>query len=164
MASRRDVALTAYRIASSRHPIFDGGGAALHDARWHKSGRRVIYCALSYAGAILENLVHAGIGKLPSDHVFVQVSIPEGVAIEEVELAALSPDWTNNRQLTQEIGNSWYDEGRSAVLCVPSAVAAEGEKNVLINQTHPDFSQVQVSDPAPVRYDERLARRGADVK
>ena len=57
--------LRAYRIADRRHKIFDGQGASLLGGRWNSPGRRVIYAAETYAGAMLEALVHANIGRLP---------------------------------------------------------------------------------------------------
>src|SRR6266436_2721595 len=64
MASRRSGPLRAFRIADMRHTIFDGSGAMIHGARWNSPGRRVIYAAETYAGALLEILVHAS-GRIP---------------------------------------------------------------------------------------------------
>ena len=58
--------MIAYRIADARHPIFDGTGAMLRGGRWNSIGQRVIYAAESYAGAMLEILVHANLGVLRS--------------------------------------------------------------------------------------------------
>jgi hypothetical protein len=33
------------------------------------------------------------------------------------------------------------------------------ERNVLINQEHPDFAQIRASHPMPVRWDVRLWKR-----
>jgi RES domain-containing protein len=38
-------------------------------------------------------------------------------------------------------------------------VVTRVERNVVINQEHPDFSRIQTSDPQPVRWDARLMRR-----
>ena len=57
----------AFRIADRRHPIFDGTGAMLHGARWNSPGKPVIYAAETYAGALLETLVHANLGSVPSN-------------------------------------------------------------------------------------------------
>jgi RES domain-containing protein len=32
-----------YRIASSKHPVWDGTGAAILGGRWNSAGRPVIY-------------------------------------------------------------------------------------------------------------------------
>ena len=57
--------LRAYRIADRRHKIFDGQGAALLSGRWNSPGRRIIYEAETYTGALLEVLVHATSEKCP---------------------------------------------------------------------------------------------------
>lgn len=66
MASQRSERLPAswraYRIADRRHKIFDGQGAATFGGRWNSPGRRVIYAAETFAGAMLEVLVNANIG------------------------------------------------------------------------------------------------------
>ena len=56
------------------------------------------------------------------------------------------------------MAESWYDERRTPVLIVPSVVTLV-ERNILINQEHPDFARIQASQPAPVRWDARLWRR-----
>lgn len=65
MGSRRRGPLRIYRIADGRKPIFDGRGAALYGGRWNFPGRYVIYAAETYAGALIEKLVHTNIGRVP---------------------------------------------------------------------------------------------------
>ena len=45
-----------YRIADSRHALWDGTGAAMVGGRWNSPGRAVIYGSLSYACSMLEIL------------------------------------------------------------------------------------------------------------
>src|SRR3954447_6193572 len=94
MASRRSGPLRAFRIADMRHTIFDGTGAMLHGARWNSPGRRVIYAAETYAGALLEILVHAS-GIQPMNQAYVEIAIPEGLAYRtdrSIRCAALGLD------------------------------------------------------------------------
>jgi len=65
MASRRRGPLRVFRIADARHLIFDGTGAMIHGSRWNSPGRRIIYAAETYSGALLEIVVHAS-GGVPS--------------------------------------------------------------------------------------------------
>src|ERR1035441_563037 len=83
MASRRSGPLPAFRIADMRHPIFDGIGAMLHGARWNSPGRRVIYAAETYSGALLEILVHAS-GNVPKSQGYIEIQIPAALSIERV--------------------------------------------------------------------------------
>ena len=157
MAFRRSGPLRAFRIADMRHTIFDGSGAMLHGARWNSPGRRVIYAAETYAGALLEILVHAS-GSVPRSQGYVEIEIPAGLSIEEITTADL-PRWNSpSFEASRLFGDRWYDERRTAVLLVPSVVT-HVERNVLINQEHPDFHRIRASQPTPVRWDRRLLRR-----
>jgi RES domain-containing protein len=154
MAFRRSGPLRAFRIADIRHTIFDGSGAMLHGARWNSPGRRVIYAAETYAGALLEILVHAS-GSVPRSQGYVEIEIPSGLSIEEITQDDL-PRWDSpSFEATQAFGDRWYDERRTPVLIVPSVVTRV-ERNVLINQEHPDFPLVQASQAVLVSWDSRL--------
>lgn len=137
-----------------RHAIFDGTGAMLHGARWNSPGRRIIYAAETYAGALLEILVHAS-GGVPKSQGYIEIDIPAALQIEQI-----APDevlhWdAQSFENARAFGNRWYDERRTAVLLVPSVVT-QVERNVLINQEHADFPLIRASRPVPVRWDARL--------
>ena len=157
MASRHSGSLRAFRIADMRHPIFDGTGAMLHGARWNSPGRRVIYAAETYAGALLEVLVHAS-GAVPKSQGYVEIEIPSNVPVEEVTPEQV-PRWdAPSFEAARAFGDRWYDERRTPVLIVPSVVT-QVERNVLIHQEHPDFVRIQASEALPVRWDSRLWKR-----
>jgi RES domain-containing protein len=158
MESRRSGPLRAYRIADSRHPLFDGQGAMLFGGRWNSPGRRVIYAAETYAGAMLEVLAHANIGRLPKHHAWIEITIPEDVAIEEADPARIAGWDAADLTASRAFGDAWYDERRSAVLIVPSMVTRV-ERNILIHQQHPDFARLSASAPAAVEWDKRLIGR-----
>lgn len=162
MASRPKVAaqpLTAYRIADARQPIFDGSGAALVGARWNSPGHPVIYAGASYAGAMLERLVHAGTGRIPKNQKVVVISIPAKVTREEWAIEKLPQGWDlDDNRVSQRLGDEWLVSRRSAVLIVPSAVA-KYEKNVVINPVHPHFRWIVASKPESVVWDARLFTR-----
>jgi RES domain-containing protein len=154
MGSPRSSPLRAFRIADMRHTIFDGTGAMLHGARWNSSGRRVVYASETYAGALLEVLVHSS-GNVPLSQGYVEIEIPAGLSIEEIAPEAL-PYWDSpSFETARAFGDRWYDQRRSLVLIVPS-VAARVERNILMNQDHPDFARIRASQALPVRWDERL--------
>lgn len=158
MASRLSQPLRAWRIADSRHPVFDGGGAALHGARWNSPGARIIYAAETYAGAVLEKLVRTGIGSIPRRQVYVEISIPAGVTVEEAAPDAV-PGWDGaDQRASRAFGDRWYREARSAVLLVPSIVTRV-ERNILIHQGHADFQKIKASRGKPVIWDKRLFER-----
>ena len=157
MASPRSGLRRAFRIADMRHMIFDGTGAMLHDARWNSPGRRVIYASETYAGALLEILVHAS-GSVPRSQGYVEIEIPAGLPIEEVRPATL-PHWDSlSMRTARAFGDRWYDERRTLVLMVPSVVTRV-ERNILINQEHPDFARIRAGRAMSVRWDKRLWKR-----
>ena len=157
MASRRRGPLRAFRIADMRRPIFDGTGSMLHRARWNSPGRRVIYASETYAGALLETLVHAS-GSVPRNQGYIEIEIPGNVPIEEFNPDTVSEWHSSSFDSARRFGDQWYDERRTAVLLVPSVVTLV-ERNILINQEHTEFSRIRASRPLPVRWDSRLWNR-----
>ena len=157
MAFRSSVALEAWRIADKRYKIFDGTGAMVHGGRWNSPGRRVIYAAETYSGALLEVLVHTS-GRVPAAQVYVRIDIPTEVGIEFVTPDDVSGWDDTSFTASRQYGDRWYDTRRTAVLVVPSAVT-HVDRNVLINEEHPDFGRIHATEPAPVHWDERLWRR-----
>lgn len=148
----------AYRIADRRHAIFDGQGAAALGGRWNSPGRRVIYAAETFAGALLEVLVNANIGRLPRHHAWIEISIPEHMNLEELDASRL-PRWDAPDQIaSRKFGDLWFDQRRSTVLIVPSMVTRV-ERNLVINQDHPGFRRLRASQPKPVIWDQRLLDR-----
>jgi RES domain-containing protein len=155
MAYRLRKPFAAFRIADGRRPVFDASGAALFGGRWNSAGRRVIYAAETYSGALLERLIHSNIGRVPKHHVWVRIEIPAGVRVEEIREEEL-PGWADaDESASRRFGDQWYDEGRSAVLLVPSVVSRV-ERNVVINEAHPEFGEISAQVPRSVVWDKRL--------
>jgi len=148
--------MIAYRIADARHPIFDPTGAMLRGGRWNSVGQRVIYAAESYAGAMLEVLVHANLSVPPKNHGVVRITIPEPLNIETVEPSALVGWDSEDLTVPREFGDTWLREMRTAVLLVPSVITEGRENNVLINPLHPQFSKISVSEAEHIHWDSRL--------
>jgi RES domain-containing protein len=151
-----------YRIADARHPIFDGTGAMLHGGRWNSVGRPVIYAAESYAGAMLQVLVHSNLSVPPRNHRVVRIFIPDELSIETIAPVAL-PGW-NEEDLTvpRRFGDCWLGEMRSAVLRVPSVITEGREDNLLINPLHHQFPLIQADNPEPIHWDVRLFPRRSE--
>jgi len=156
MPSHPSGPFTAFRIAENRFALLDGGGAYLFGARWSSSGRHVVYAGLGFAVALIEKLVRSRLGKVPKDHHFAEIFIPATVTAEEVGATDV-PGWARvDYRATRAYGDAWYDSGRTAVLIVPSVPAMGLERNVLINQRHPEFRHVACAEPRPLVWDARL--------
>ena len=146
----------AWRIADGRFDPFSPVGAALVGGRWNSPGLGVIYASRSYAGAMLECLAHAGIGRVPRTHVAIEIAIADSVAVEREDESGLPVGWEHaDMRVARAFGDAWIRERRTAVLVVPSVVARR-EGNVLINAQHPDFRWIVASGTEPVVWDARL--------
>lgn len=148
----------AFRIADKRYPIFDGGGAFRTGGRWNSPGKRVIYASENLEGAILELLVHMSLSVIPGNHVWIEVTIPHPLAVETAN-SDLIRGWAKRESAAaRRFGDNWYDSGRSVALVVPSVTSGGVGRNILFNQTHPDFANLKASSPKPLIWDARLIR------
>jgi RES domain-containing protein len=156
MPSHPSGPFAAFRIAENRFPLLDGGGAYRFGGRWNSAGRHVIYAGIGFAVALIEKLVRSRLGKVPKNHHFGEIFIPAAIAVEEVGPVDV-PGWERPDYVaSQAYGDAWYDSSRTAVLIVPSLPAVGLERNVLINQRHPEFRHVTHANPRPVVWDARL--------
>jgi RES domain-containing protein len=129
-------------------------------ARWHTRGAPILYCAPNPATAVLEVLVHAGIGDpdVLGHHRFVKIDVPDGVSREQVEEGQLPPDWSRRLRVTRARGDRWLRDGQTALLIVRSVLVPE-TYNVLINPRHPDAAGIARVATFPYPLDARLAGR-----
>lgn len=155
---RSSQAWRAWRIADGRFEVFSPVGASGVGGRWNSPGVGVIYASLSYAGAMLECLAHAGIGRMPRTHVAIEVAIAASVSVERHDESSLPVGWDHaDLHAARAFGDAWVRELRTAVLLFPSVVARR-EMNVLMNPQHADFKKIVPSSPESVVWDERLFR------
>jgi RES domain-containing protein len=125
--------------------------------RWNGSGRKVVYCAESIALAFLENMIRRqGIG-FNQDFKTMILEIPDSLKIHPVLFRDLPNGWRkfDDYSKCRPIGNKWYDEGRSPILKVPSAVLPESY-NYVLNITHPDCKKIKLLRTTDLIPDERI--------
>ncbi|MBS1874728.1 MAG: RES domain-containing protein [Acidobacteria bacterium] len=150
--------MRAFRLCRSTFPAYDGEGAFRVGGRWNSKGTRVLYMSENRALAVLEILVHLST-TIPDRYVLGSAQIPDDVAVEFVETQALPERWStldpHEQGTTWNLGDEWVRARRSAVLSVPSVVAAE--RNYLLNPMHPDFSRIAFADPVAFHFDARLS-------
>ena len=87
---------------------------------------------------------------------YVRITVPSDATLEELPSDGLAGWDSDAKRESQAFGDRWYDEQRSLILLVPSLVAPGLERNVLINQRHPEFARLTTSDPEPVRCHPKL--------
>jgi RES domain-containing protein len=146
----------AWRIADGRFDPFSAVGASLVGGRWNSPGLGVIYASGSYAGAMLECLAHAGIGRVPRTHVAVEIAIAATLTVERHYKISLPDGWDHaDMRVARGFGDAWIRERRTAVLVVPSVVARR-QGNVLINPQHSDYTEIFAGTPEAIVWDARL--------
>jgi RES domain-containing protein len=150
--------MRVWRISKANyaHSAFSGEGARLFDARWNFAGVPMVYTSSSLALAAIEYFVHLDPSEAPASLVSLMAEVPDNLAFERIDIAQLPRDWrrTDNK-LLQQLGTDWIKSQRCVALIVPSA-AVDGEWNVLLNPEHPDFKMVDIGEPRPFHYDERM--------
>lgn len=150
--------MTVYRLTSARFPRCDGEGARLYGGRWNSRGRAVVYAAATQSLAALEILAHTA--ALSEDYVVIAIEVPADLAIEAAQRGNLER-W--KLADTREMGDRWLEQGRTAVLQVPSKVVP-AEANYVVNPAHPDFPRLRIAPPEPFRFDERLLERWVGIR
>jgi RES domain-containing protein len=126
----------------------------MHGARWSSPGRAVIYACTTYAGAMLEKLVHTG-RQIPKHQVCVTFEFPDDVnqtTLDETHIIG----WRNDDlQVSRQAGDSWLKLAETPILLVPSVVF-DIERNALINPAHQDAARIRTLSIEPIRWDDRL--------
>uniref|UniRef100_Q07RS0 RES domain-containing protein n=1 Tax=Rhodopseudomonas palustris (strain BisA53) TaxID=316055 RepID=Q07RS0_RHOP5 len=139
----------------SNYAELSGVGGIKTEGRWHSQGQRIVYLADHPASALLEMLVHLDRDLLPASYQLLRVAVPDTIAIEAVDVAALPSAWRVRMGLSRQIGDRWLDRGDSALLQVPSAIVPR-TINVLLNPTHPDAAAVTIAEIIEAPFDPRL--------
>ena len=89
----------------------------------------------------------------------MHIEIPDGIAVDEMPVDALPPDWRTPRHPECcSLGQRWLQRphsARGAVLQVPSAVVPM-ELNLLIDPTHPDAAAIRLREVHDYALDARV--------
>jgi RES domain-containing protein len=119
----------------SNHESLGGRGGLRAAGRWHLAGFPVVYLSESSVGAVLEVCTCTCAADAPPALKLLKVVGPN-LSLEEVLESALPGGWQLNSQLTRKLGTAWLEEGKTALLKVPSVLAPE-TANYLLNPLHP---------------------------
>jgi RES domain-containing protein len=141
----------------SNYQSLDGVGGLYVSGRWHTKGHPVVYCTLNPATALLETLVHIEIDSedRPERFQVLRIEGPESLSLEKVEASSLSPNWAEDTNATQAIGDRWLSEKRSLLLQVPSVLVPE-TWNVLVNPLHVESNLLKIIAMYEHPFDSRL--------
>lgn len=125
--------------------------------RWNSTGNKVIYCAESIPLAFLENMIRRqGVG-FNNDFRIMIIEIPDDLEISVVSVDDLKEGWRdfNDYSICQIEGDKWYNESKTAVLKVPSAVLQECF-NYVINTQQQDYTNIKLTGVTNLVPDERI--------
>jgi RES domain-containing protein len=152
------------RAAYARTP-FDGEGAYRYGGRWSSPGTRLAYSSEHQSLAMLEYFVHLDPEDAPEDLILATADVPDTVSREIVQTKDLPANWRETPAPPElaQMGDQFVQKAENCLLLVPSALAVN-ENNWLINPGHPEFRQIVVNTPDPLRYDPRIFRRSRRQK
>jgi len=147
--------MQVYRIALAKYAI--DLIASSRAARWNLNDTEMIYTAGSRSLACLENVVHRNQIGLNQAFKVMTIEVPDDIKILTADLKKLPVNWTEyqNIPLTQQIGEEWIIEEKSALLKVPSSIIF-AEYNYLINPKHPDFKSIKILKSESFVFDRRI--------
>lgn len=134
---------------------FGGEGARLFGGRWNSPGVSLVYGSQHKSLAALEQLVHFN-PLTPNQFKAFQFQFPDSL-IESVSTRELPKDWRQEPPppSTQQFGDTWVRESRSAVLAIPSIIIPD-ELNYLLNPAHSDFKKITIGRQTDFSFDARL--------
>lgn len=161
--------LTIWRLEKERYvdTAFRGKGSLKTSGRWHHKGTQVAYASEHPGVAVLEKLVWLERYDVArsSEYVLLPLNLDPSTHLETFDPSDLPERWDAfpHPDATRDIGTRWFEEERSAVLAVPSAVLPVA-KNYLINPFHPDFHELERGEPIPFSWDARLFQRIASER
>jgi len=147
----------------SNYDDLSGVGGLKAGGRWHEKGRHVVYACDHPASALLEVMVHLEIDfeDLPDTYQLLEIDVPDDVAIESVTIASIekvSQDWKDDPRITRGLLLTWFEDVRTAVVAVPSAIMPFA-RNYLINPRHKDAARISVVHAVRYPHDRRLFRQ-----
>jgi RES domain-containing protein len=95
---------------------------------------------------------------LPTTYQLLGIDVPDDLAIETLsvsDLEAVSQGWADDPTATRGLLRPWFDQARTAVVSVPSAIVPFTH-NYVINPRHNDAARIRVSHVARYPHDLRL--------
>ena len=127
--------------------------------RWNLRGQYVIYAGSSRSLSTLELVVHRS-AIVPAENYRVMVIsvVDDDSLVSQVNIKDLPDGWRTLAAYSalQNIGSKWYNEKRTLILKVPSAVIPL-EYNYVLNTEHPDFVRcIQLVRTEEYFWDKRL--------
>jgi RES domain-containing protein len=120
-----------WRISKYINLSGEGGKRAAN--RWNKRGRPIVYLSETASGVLLERMVHLWDDEGFRDLLdLIHIDYPSNAEYEEVDEGQLPVNWSEDWSVTQNVGDSWLERCKTALLVVPSAIMPY-TRNFLLN-------------------------------
>lgn len=145
-----------YRLvkAASADDALSGEGARLYGGRWNPPGCSVVYASESRALAVLETFVHLTTEARTMDFLLYAITLPRRVRPQHCGMQ-FSSRHPCTLAYSQGAGREWYEEGTALALVAPSIIVPQ-EANYVLNVRHSQFARLQIAEPEPFSFDQRL--------
>ena len=149
--------MQVWRLCRKKHAAFDGEGARAAGGRWNRRGTAVVYTSATLSLAVLEYFVNLPAAAAPPDLVAVSAELTADIPMSSLNLGDLPRGWRKYPapDALADLGKRWAEEGKTAILAVPSAVVPQ-EMNYLLNPAHPRFREIRTGKPEPLSLDSRM--------
>ena len=149
--------MKVYRISTSDYSDdLSGTGARIYGGRWNKKGSPLLYCSENVSLSIFEILVHFDSLTIPQDLELLELQI-DGNQIEVFPLPQFKKIKAAKDAEYQfkNAGQEWIKACTQLALKVPSIISIY-DHNILINPSHPNFSQIVKTKKESLELDSRL--------
>ena len=149
--------MKVWRLCRRKHAAFDGEGARAAGGRWNRRGTAVVYTSATLSLAVLEYFVNLPAAAAPADLVAISAELPADLPMTSLDLSDLPRGWRKYPapDALADLGACWAEEGKTAILAVPSAVVPQ-EWNYLLNPSHPRFREIKPGKPESLSLDSRM--------
>jgi RES domain-containing protein len=116
-----------------------------------------VYTSATLSLAVLEYFVNLPVAAAPQDLVAVSAELPADIPMTSLNASDLPRSWRKYPApgALADLGSRWVEEGKTAILAVPSAVVPQ-ERNYLLNPAHPRFREISPGKLEPISLDSRM--------
>ena len=149
--------MQVWRLCRKKYAAFDGEGARAAGGRWDRRGAAIVYTSATLSLAVLEYFVNLPAAAAPADLVAISAELQADIPMTSLDAGDLPRGWRKYPapDALADLGTRWVEEGKTAILAVPSAVVPQ-ERNYLLNPSHPRFREIKTGKPELLSLDSRM--------
>lgn len=151
--------MIVYRISKTKYADNISGQSAKKQShnRWNSFGTPMLYTAENIALCALEIHQYIPPSYPPLNYSLIEIEVPEVDFLIIDKDFFKEPNWIDEIQTTQNLGDYFIESNEYLVMKVPSAMVAHSY-NYLINPNHPDFERIFIKSIQPFPLDGKLFR------